>query len=225
MDKTRESPLDFKEIQPVHPKGDLSWVFVGRTDIEAETPVLWPPDVKSWLIWKDPDAGKDWGQEEKGTTEDETAGWHYRLNAHEFGWTPEVGDGQRGLACCDSWGRKESDTTERLNWTELNWYVCYIMKSLFYYEFIYVWKIFNFFLSLKPPYLEYINGNIEYTLLSCAYMKYLINNFCYYSLFCSVALGWCLFSLTVLSKGFLITQLVRNPSAMQGTPVWFLGCK
>ena len=86
---------------------------------DRETPVLWPPDVKSWLIWKDPDAGKDWGKEEKGTTKDEMVGWHHRHNGHGFGWTPGVGDGQGGLVCCDSWGRKESDTTERLNWAEL----------------------------------------------------------------------------------------------------------
>ena len=110
-------PLDYKEIQPVHPKGDQSWVFIGRTDAEAETPILWPPHAKSWCIGKDPDAGRDWGQEEKGTTEDEMAVWHHRLDAHEFGWTPGVGDGQGGLACCDSWGCRESDTTERLNWT------------------------------------------------------------------------------------------------------------
>ena len=91
----------------------------GRTNAKAETPVLWPPHVKSWLIGKDSDAGRDWGQEEKGTTEDEMAGWHHRLDGREFEWTPGVGDGQEGLACCDSWGRKESDTTERLNWTEL----------------------------------------------------------------------------------------------------------
>ena len=109
------------KIQPVHPKGDQSWVFTGRIDVEAETPILWPSDVKSWLIRKDPDAGKDWGQEEKGTTEDEMAGWHQRLNGHGFGRTPGVGDGEGGLACCSSWGRKELDTTERLNWTELNW--------------------------------------------------------------------------------------------------------
>ena len=116
FEKTLESHLDCKEIQLVHPKGDQSWVFTGRTDAEAETPILWPPHAKSWLIGKDPDAGRDWGQEEKGTTEDEMAGWHHRLDAHEFGWTPGAGDGQGGLACCDSWGRKESDTTEWLNW-------------------------------------------------------------------------------------------------------------
>ena len=114
-----ESPLNCKEIQPVHSKRDQSWVFFGRTDAKAETPVLWPPHVKSWLIGKDSDTGRDWGQEEKGTTEDEMAEWHHQLDGHEFEWTPGVGDGQEGLVCCDSWGHKESDTTERLNWTEL----------------------------------------------------------------------------------------------------------
>ena len=118
LERTLESPLDCKEIQPVHSKGDQSWVFFGRTDVEAETPILWPPHAKSWLIGKDSDAGRDWGQEEKGTTEDEMAGWHHRLDGHESGWTSEVGDGQGGLACCNSWRRKESDTTERLNWNE-----------------------------------------------------------------------------------------------------------
>ena len=111
LEKTLESPLDCKEIQPVHPKADQSLVFIGRTYAEAETPLLWPPHVKSWLIGKDPDAGRDWGQE-KGMTEDEMAGWHHRLDAHEFGWTPGVGDGQRGVACCSSWGLKELDMTE-----------------------------------------------------------------------------------------------------------------
>ena len=96
-----------------------SWMFIGRTDVEAETRIFWPHDAKSWLIWKDPDAGKDWGQEEKGMTEDEMVGWHHQLNGHGFGLTPGVGDGQGSLACCSSWAWKESDTTERLNWTEL----------------------------------------------------------------------------------------------------------
>ena len=118
LENTLVSPLDCKESQPVHPKGDQSWVFIGRTDTEAETPILWPSLAKSWLIGKDSDAGRDWGQEEKGTTEDEMAGWHHLLDAHEFGWPPGVGDGPGGLDCCYSCGCKGSDTTERLNWTE-----------------------------------------------------------------------------------------------------------
>ena len=119
LEKTLESPLDCKEIQPVHSEGDQPWDFFGRNDAKAETPVLWPPHAKSWLIGKDFHAGSDWAQEEKGTTEDEMVGWHHWLDGHEFEWTPGAGDGQGGLACCDSWGLKESDTTEWLNWTEL----------------------------------------------------------------------------------------------------------
>ena len=119
LEKTPESPLDCKEIQPVHSKGDQPWMFFGRNDTKAETPILWPPHAKSWLIGKDSDAGRDWGQEEKGTAEDEMAGWHHRLDRREFEWTPGVGDGQGALVYCDSWGSKELDTTERLNWTEL----------------------------------------------------------------------------------------------------------
>ena len=115
LEKTLESPLGCKEIQPVHPKGNQSWIIFGRA--EAEAPVLWPPDVKSWLIWKDPDAGKDWRQEEKRMTEDEMVGWHHRLNGHEFESTPGVGDGQGGLACCSPWGRRVGH-----NWVAvLNW--------------------------------------------------------------------------------------------------------
>ena len=123
LEKTLECPLDCKEIQLVHPKGNQSWIFTGRTDAEAEAeaPILWPPDGKNWLIGKDPDAGKDWRQEEKGTTEDEMVRWHHQLNGHEFGQTPGVGDGQGGLVCCDSWDRKESDTTEKLIWSDLTW--------------------------------------------------------------------------------------------------------
>ena len=119
MGKTLEGPLDCKEIQPVHSEGDQPWDFFGRNDAKAEAPVLWLPHVKSWLIGKDSDAGKDWGQEEKGTTEDEMAGWHHWLDGRDSEWTLGVGDGQGGLACCDSRGHKKLNTTGRLNWTEL----------------------------------------------------------------------------------------------------------
>ena len=140
LEKTLESPLDCKEIQLVHPKRDQSWVFIGGTDVEAETPILWPPDAESWLIWKDPDAGKDWELEEEGMTEDDMVGWHHRHNEHGFGWTPGVGDRQGGLACCGSWARKELDTTELLNWTERGciwkWYCRKRQESTkFYYCF------------------------------------------------------------------------------------------
>ena len=115
LEKTLESPLDSKEIQPVHPKEISPGCSLEGMMLKLKLQ-LWPPDAKSWLIWKDSDAGKDWGQEEKGMTEDEMVGWHHQLNGHGFGWTPGVGDGQGGLACCRSWGRKESDTTERLSW-------------------------------------------------------------------------------------------------------------
>ena len=134
-----DRPVCLQEIQLVHSKYQ-SLVFIGRTDVEVETPILWTPDVESWLIWKDPDAGKDWGQEEKGMTEDEMVGWHHWLDGHGFGWTPGVGDGQGGLASCGSWGHKESDTTEQLNWTELNaieyYFVIKIMKSCQQYGWI-----------------------------------------------------------------------------------------
>ena len=115
LEKTLESPLDCKEIQPVHPKGDQSWVFIGRTDAKAETPILWPPDAKSWLIGKDPDAGRDWEQEEKGTTEDEMAGWHHRLNGHEFEQILGESEGQGILMCCSPWDSKSQ--TRLSNWT------------------------------------------------------------------------------------------------------------
>ena len=115
------SPLDCKEIQPVNPKGNQSWICIGRTDAEAETLILWPPDGKNWLIWKDPDAGKDWRQEEKGTIEySRMVRWHHRLDGHEFEQALVVADGQGSLACCSPWGRKESDTTERLNWLKIS---------------------------------------------------------------------------------------------------------
>ena len=116
LEKTLKSPLDCKEIKPVNPVGNQSWIFIGR--IDAEAPILWPPDEKNWLIGKGPSAGKDWRWEEKGTTENEMVGWSHWLNGHEFEQAPGVGDGQGSLACCNSWDHRESDMTEWLNWTE-----------------------------------------------------------------------------------------------------------
>ena len=127
LEKTLESPWDCKEIKPVNPKGNQTWIFIGRTDAEAEAPILWTPDVKSQLTGKDSDAEKDWRQEKK-TTEDEMVGWDHQLDGHEFEQAPGVGDGQRSLVCCSPCGRKELDTTEWLNWTEkiTNYYaICF----------------------------------------------------------------------------------------------------
>ena len=118
LPRSKHLPETLFWIQPVHPKGDQSWIFIGRTNAEAETPILWPPDAKNWLIWKDPNAGKDSRQEKKGTTEDEMVGWHHQLSGHEFEQALGVGDGQGSVACCSPWGCKELDTTEWLNWTE-----------------------------------------------------------------------------------------------------------
>ena len=118
LEKTLESPLDCKEIQPVDSKGNQSWIFIGRTDAEAEAPIFWPPDAKNWLLGKDPDAGKDWRQEEKGMTEDEMVGWHHWLDGHEFEQALGVRDGQGSLVCCSPWDHKELETLS--NWTELD---------------------------------------------------------------------------------------------------------
>ena len=134
LEKTLESLLDCKEIQLIHSKGYQPWDFFGKNDAKAETPVLWPPHVKSWLIGKDFDAGRDWGQEEKGMTEDEMAGWHHWLDGCESEWTPGVGAGQGSLACCDSQGHKELDTTEWLNWTELIVLRWEILENLWKWE-------------------------------------------------------------------------------------------
>ena len=132
-----------KEIKPVHPKGHQSWIFIGRTDAKAGAPVLWPPDAKSQLIGKDPDAGKDWGQEEKGATEDEMVGWHHQFSGHELEQIPGDNEGQGSLACCSLWSRKESDTTERQNdkftlyFIISNWEnVCFIVIFFFYWNVI-----------------------------------------------------------------------------------------
>ena len=130
LEKTLESSLDFNKINLVNPKGNQSWLFIGRTD--AHTPIFWPPHAKNWLIGKDPDAGKDWRKEENGTTEDEMVGWHHWLDGHEFDQALGVGDGQGSLACCIPWGRKESDITEWLNWTEL---IYLNFFSLFFFFF------------------------------------------------------------------------------------------
>ena len=114
LEKTLESPLDCKEIQPVNAKGNQSWILIGRTNAEAETPILWPSDAKNWLIWKDPDAGREWRQWEKRMTENEMVGWHHQLDGHEFEQAPRVGDRQGSLLCCSPWGYKESGTTEQL---------------------------------------------------------------------------------------------------------------
>ena len=133
LEKTLESPLDCKEIKSANPKGNQSWIFIhGRTDAEAETIILWPPDGKNWLIGKDPDTGEHRQQEVKGTTEDEMVGWHHRLDGHEFEQAPGIGDGQGGLACCSPWGREESDTTEQLNWTT-NWHLVHMGAAICLY--------------------------------------------------------------------------------------------
>ena len=126
LEKTLESPSDSKEMKLINPKGNQSWIVTGRTDAEAEAPILWLPDVKNWLIWKHPDARKDW-RREKRTTEEEMVGWHHQLNGHGFEQTLGVGDGQGGLACCSLWGQKELDMTERLNWTELKHFISILL--------------------------------------------------------------------------------------------------
>ena len=181
-----ESPLDCKEIQPVHPKGDQSWVFFGRNDAKAETPILWPPDAKSWLIGKDPDAGRDWGQEEKRTTEDEMAGCHHRLGRHEFEWTLGVGDGQGGLACCGSWGYKESDMTESLNWTDEGssqirdrtcvFCLVFVVQSL---SHVWLFALVGRFFTTEPPGkpLKYFSFNYRYSVMHPSASVYLFTSY------------------------------------------------
>ena len=141
LEKTLESPLDIKEIQSVHPKGNQSWIFIGRT--KAEAPILWLPDVTNWLIWKDSDAGKDWRWEEKGTTEDELVGWHHQYDGHVFGHTPGVGDRQGSLACCSPWGHEESETTDRLNWVSFKWSIILVnLPQGFSHTYAYKLNIF-----------------------------------------------------------------------------------
>ena len=131
VEKTLESPLDCKEIQPVHPKGNQFWIFIGRMDAEAEAAILWPPDVKNWLLGEDPGAGKDLRQEEKEMTEDEMVGCHHRLNGLKFEQAPGVGEGQGSLVCCSPWGHKGLDMSEWLNWTEHIWMVMSVSTSVY----------------------------------------------------------------------------------------------
>ena len=147
LEKTLESPLDCTEIKPVHPKGDQSWVFISRADAEAEAPVLWPPDVRSRLTGKDPDAGKDWKQEERGTTKDEMVGWYHQLNGHKFEQTSGDSEGQGSLACCSPQGQKESGTTEWLKDKELGgipiekyWGIIYMIIGKSLWSFVSYWR-------------------------------------------------------------------------------------
>ena len=165
LEKTLESPLDCKEIQPVHPKGDQSWVFTGSTDAKAEIPILWPPDT-NWLSGKDPDAGKDWRWEEKGMTENEMVGWHHRLDGQEFEQALGVGDRQGSLLCCSLRGLKESDTNERLNWTEESmsifcmfrvYFLCSIMRTLFLWDQL----PGSLFLESSPESFSHQPGKLE----------------------------------------------------------------
>ena len=137
-------PLNCK-IKPVNPKGNQSWMFIGRTDTKAEALILWPPDAKNWLVSKDPDARKGWRQEDKGMTEDEMIGWDHRLDGHEFEQAPVVGDGQGNLVCCSPWDHKESDMTERMNWTELH-YPCPLKDS---HVLQTLQRVFLYFCSVK----------------------------------------------------------------------------
>ena len=148
LEKTLESPLNYKEIGLVNPKGNQSWMFIGRTDAEAETPVLWLHNGKNWLIGKDPDAGKDWRQEEKGITEDEMVGWHHWLNEHEFEQASGVVEGQGGLACCSPWGCQESYMTERLNWTDWVLFFNLLLNKNIHCNFIYNKKNGHIYLSV-----------------------------------------------------------------------------
>ena len=166
--KTLKSPLDCKEIQPVHSKGDQSWVFIGRTDAEAETAIIWPPDAESWLIWKDSDAGKDCRQEAKGTTEDEMVGWHHRLDGREFEQAPGVGDGQGSLVCCSPWSHSKSDMTEQLNWYMCVYMYVYIYMCVCVCIYIYMYILHLFFLMLPCKLLQHIAcRSLCYTVSPC----------------------------------------------------------
>ena len=173
LEKSLESPLDCKELQPVYPKGDRSWVFIGKTDVEAETPILWPPDAKSWIIGKDPDAGKDWKQEEKGMTEDEMVGWHHRLDGYGFGWTLGVGDGQGSLAFFRSWGHRVGH-----NWvTELNWlgilFLNFLIYKISYHCLPWVFN-WNFQIYLACSHLYFL-PNVVSSIQECSHSLFFLS--------------------------------------------------
>ena len=223
LEKTLESPLDCKEVQrSILKEISLQRDFFGRNDAKTETPILWPPHAKSWLIGKDSDAERDWGQEEKGTTEDEMAGWHHRLDGRESEWTPGLGDGQGGLACCNSWGRKESDTTERLNWTELN----------FTYNVVYrwLWRIINE-LSLFMNncqywatrtfllYLSFTSVRIKWQFLLKKKQKQK-TKISMKKLFCEASFSvWCVLK-AVCSKNLAVILQQVHLSPLPPTPTW-----
>ena len=166
LEKTLESTINCREIQWVHPKGYQSWVFFGGLMLKQNiSPILWPPDVETWLVWKEPDSGKDWGQEEKGTTEDEMVGWYHWQNGHGFGWTPAVGDGQGVLACWSAWGHTESDTTEQLNWTERH-IIGIIQQGDFFFKFIFYFIYLQFCIGFAIHWHESAMGVHVFPMLS-----------------------------------------------------------
>ena len=186
LEKTLESPLDCKEIQLVHSEGAQPWDFFGRNDAKAETPVLWPPHAKCWLIGKDSDAGRDWGQEEKGMPDDEMAGWHHWLDGGESEWTPGVGDEQGGLACCNSWGCKESETTERLNWIELT---CIFHNSMFcLLVWLYEWNcnVLCVYLCLISFVQNYSRFTFDAMYSSISFIRILVYEYQFSQFSCSV---------------------------------------
>ena len=189
-----------------HQKKYLAQNVIGGTDVEAETPILWPPDTERWCIWKDPDAGKDWGQEEKGMTEDEMVGWYHRHNGQGFRWTSGIGNGQGGLTCCDWWGRKESDTTKWLNWTELNWTEKHGNVP------VRNWKLPLFHISLWIP-LELV------VMLSSIYLWFVCVCVCVFSKYTH----WSLFLVHSYFMDFLLGCVVSYPRGLPERPnYWFL---
>ena len=199
LEKTLESPLNCKEIKPVNPKGDQPWIFIGKTDAEAEGPILWPPDAKKWLIGRDPDVGKEWRQEEKGMTEVKVVGWHHELQGHEFEQAPGVGDGQGSLACCSPWGRKKSNMTYQLNWTEqlvINLFTCSVSSWI---------SLGNLCVSRNLSISSRLSYLLAYLICCSSYSLY----FCkvYSNVFISfLILMICAFSLFFLCQFFVLVK-------------------